>query len=85
MSRVVVYSTGNCSYCERAKGLLEGLQIPYTEVRLDVDKRHHREFLRVTNGARTVPQVVIDGRYVGGLAELQALHAAGNLASLCRE
>ncbi len=85
MSRVVVYSTGNCSYCERAKGLLEALEIPYTEVRLDVNKSHHREFLRLTNGARTVPQVIIDGRYIGGFVELQALHAEGKLAALYKE
>lgn len=85
MSRVVVYSTANCSYCTKAKGLLEGLKITYTEVRLDVDKRHHREFLRATNGARTVPQVVIDGRWIGGLAELQALHAQGKLAALAND
>lgn len=82
MSRVVVYSTVNCSYCVRAKGLLEELGIPYTEIRLDLDKRHHREFLRATNGARTVPQVIIDGRCIGGFAELQALHLQGKLAAL---
>ncbi len=85
MSRVVVYSTSNCSYCTKAKGLLEGLEIAYTEVRLDLDKRHHREFLRVTNGARTVPQVIIDGRWIGGFAELQALHAKGKLAALAKD
>lgn len=82
MADVVIYCTDNCGRCMQAKVLLDELAIRYTEVRLDLDRRHHREFLRATQGARTVPQVIIDGRWIGGLAELQALHARGELVAL---
>lgn len=84
MPRITIYSTGNCSYCTKAKQLLDELDIAYSEVRLDLDKRHHREFLRVTNGARTVPQVIIGDRCIGGFAELQALHTQGKLEDLVK-
>lgn len=80
MARIVVYSTGICPYCVRAKHLLTKLGIAFEEVRIDLDPSRRREFLEVTNGARTVPQIVIDGRCIGGYSELSELHMEGMLA-----
>lgn len=55
---------------------------PYDEVRVDVDRAALREFSQVTNGARTVPQIVIDGRCIGGFTELTELHMEGGLDEL---
>ena len=82
MSRITVYGTGTCPYCVKAKALLDALEIPYREIRLDLDKSAMREFLQVTNHARTVPQILIDGQCIGGYTELSALHAKGGLDSL---
>lgn len=82
MARVKVYSTGSCPYCTKAKQLLQKWKIPFDEVRVDVDKSKRREFAEVTNGARTVPQIVIDGKCIGGYTELTELHIDGGLDEL---
>lgn len=79
MARVKIYSTGICPLCKKAKQLLQKWNIPFDEVRVDVDKAALREFAQVTNGARTVPQIVIDGTCIGGFSELTELHMEGGL------
>lgn len=82
MSRVTVYSTAHCSFCMRAKIMLEKWGIDYNEVRIDGDSAAMREFAEVTNGARTVPQIFIDGQPIGGFTELTELHMDGELDAL---
>jgi glutaredoxin 3 len=82
MTRVTVYSTGTCPYCTKAKMLLEKLNIPFKEIRIDQDRSAQREFLEVTNHARTVPQIIIDGKCIGGFSELTELHMDGGLDGL---
>jgi glutaredoxin 3 len=78
MPRITIYTTQWCGYCVRAKALLEGRGLPYEEVRLDDDPRFRQTLLDLTGGW-TVPQIVVDGRPIGGYAELQALARAGGL------
>lgn len=82
MSRVKIYSTGTCPMCERAKGLMKKWAIDFEEVRVDQDRSGLIEMSRVTHGARTVPQIVIDNKWVGGLTELTELHMDGELDTL---
>jgi len=82
MSRLKVYSTGICPVCENTKALLVKWGIPYEEVRVDLDKAALREFSLVTNGARTVPQITIDGKWIGGFTELTELHMDDELDDL---
>jgi len=82
VARVTVYSTASCSFCERTKFMLEKWEIPFDEVRIDVDSGARREFSQITNGARTVPQIVIDGKPIGGFDELTELHMDGDLDEL---
>lgn len=79
--RVEVYTTVSCGYCVRAKALLSRLNIPFKEVDVtqDFDKR---DWLVSTTGQRTVPQIFIDGRSIGGFTELAALERAGGLRNL---
>ena len=79
MSRVTVYSTAHCGFCTRAKVMLEKWGIDYDEVRIDGDNAAMTEFLEVTNGARTVPQIIIDGKPIGGFDDLTELHMDGEL------
>lgn len=74
MTRLKVYSTGICPVCDNTKALLVKWGIPYEEVRVDLDSAALREFSQVTNGARTVPQITIDGKWIGGFTELTELH-----------
>jgi glutaredoxin 3 len=82
MARVIVYSTGVCPICDKAKKLLTKWGIPYNEVRVDTDRDGLREMLEVSNHARTVPQITIDGRWIGGFDELTELHMEGELDEL---
>ncbi len=82
MSRVTVYSTASCAVCDRAKSMLTKWEIPFEEIRIDHDNDARKEFVRVTNGARTVPQILIDGKVIGGFSELTELHMDGELDEL---
>lgn len=80
--RVVVYTTTRCAFCDRVKTLLDVRGIDYVEEFLPRSAEGRRRLLEVAPYARTFPQVVIDGRVVGGYAELVALDRAGGLEEL---
>jgi glutaredoxin 3 len=82
MARVKVFSTGICPICDKTKSLLSKWNIPYEEARVDTDMAARREFAQITNGARTVPQIAIDGRWIGGFTELTELHMEDELDEL---
>ena len=82
MARLTVYSTGLCPICDKTKAVLVKWGIPYEEVLVDQDQAGLREFSRVTNGARTVPQITIDGNWIGGFSELTELHMDDKLNDL---
>jgi len=84
MARVEVYSTATCPYCVRAKRLLEARGIPYEEIDLGADENLRGNVSR-RSGRRTVPQIFIDGRSIGGYEELAVLDARGDLVGLRAE
>ncbi len=83
MARIKIYSTGTCPLCERAKQLLTKYQIAYDEVRVDLDRAGLKEMLEVAHHARTVPQILIDGRPIGGFADGIEARAAGHGWPVC--
>ena len=82
MPRVKIFSTGTCPVCDKTKHLLKKWGIPYQEARLDLDPNERREFSAKTNGARTVPQILIDGEWIGSFSELTELHMDDKLDHL---
>jgi len=78
MARIRVYSTRWCGYCVRAKTLLENKGIEYEEISLDNDPAFRRKLFDLTGGW-TVPQILIDGRPIGGYTELWRLDREGRL------
>ena len=79
MPTVEIYTTPLCPYCWRAKRLLDRKGVAYTEVDLWQEPERRSEMVRRAEGRRTVPQVFIDGRGIGGSDELAALDATGRL------
>lgn len=73
-----MYTTTYCPYCVAAKRLLERKQVPFDEVDVTGDDLL-RSWLVETTGRRTVPQIFIDGKSIGGYDELASLEAAGEL------
>lgn len=81
MPLVLMYSKTYCSYCNRARKLLERKGIDFTEVAVDHDRASER--LMVERSRRhTVPQIFIDDRHIGGYTDLAALDASGELDAL---
>jgi glutaredoxin 3 len=78
MARVQMYTTAWCGYCVRAKALLDSKGIEYDEIRLDDDPQFRQKLLELT-GSWTVPQILIDGRPIGGYTELWRLDKSGSL------
>ena len=78
MARITIYTTQWCGYCVRAKALLESKGLPFEEVSLD-DEPGFRATLQELTGGWTVPQILIDGRPIGGYTELWRLDRTGML------
>jgi glutaredoxin 3 len=79
---IVMYSTGWCPYCDRARALLERKGVTFREVKVDEDAGQRDAMLKRTGGRRTVPQIFIGDRHVGGFDDLYALDKAGELDKL---
>ena len=78
---IVMYVTGWCPYCQRARGLLTKKGLPVTEINVDEDAKFRDEMM-ARSGRRTVPQIFIGGKHVGGCDDLFALDARGELDRL---
>ena len=82
MAEVIVYSTGFCGFCVRAKDLLERRGIAFTEVMVDRDPAARAIMEQRCGGCRTVPQIFIGETHVGGYRELSQLDRDGKLEQL---
>ena len=82
MPKVLMYATGMCPYCVRAEQLLRAKGVQQIEkIRIDLEPHRRAEMMSRT-GRRTVPQIYIGERHVGGCDDLVALNAAGGLDPL---
>jgi glutaredoxin 3 len=81
--KVVVYLTGWCPYCTRAKQLLERKGVDFEEI--DVDARSEaRKEMTARSGRSSVPQIFIGATHVGGCDDLHELEASGRLDTLLK-
>ena len=81
MAKVEIYTTPFCGYCARAKSLLDSKGAAYQEMDVMMDDKKRAEMRERTKHS-TVPQIFINGQYIGGSDELAALEQAGKLDSL---
>ncbi len=82
MAKVVMYSTAVCPYCQRAEMLLKSKGVTEIEkIRIDLDPAQ-RDLMMQKTGRRTVPQIFIGDRHVGGFDDLAALDRDGGLMPL---
>ena len=82
MAKVEIYTTPLCPYCWRAKRLLASKEIGFVEIDLWQEPQRRAEMIERAEGRRTVPQVFVDGRAIGGADELAALEQEGKLDAL---
>lgn len=79
---IVMYSTAWCGYCQRARNLFERKGVAVREIKVDEDPADRATMLKRSGGRRTVPQIFIGERHVGGYDDLAALDRAGELDKL---
>jgi glutaredoxin 3 len=82
MPRIEIYTTPSCPYCLAAKRLLNAKGAAFEETDVSRDPSMRTAMTQRAGGRRTVPQIFIDGRHVGGSDELHALDRAGKLDPL---
>ncbi len=82
LPEVDIYTTPFCGFCYRAKALLEGKGVRFTEIDVTVTPGARQEMMDRAGGQRKVPQIFIDGRHLGGCEELFDLESRGALDSL---
>ncbi|MET0281172.1 MAG: glutaredoxin 3 [Steroidobacteraceae bacterium] len=78
---VLMYTTGWCPYCMRARQLFEGKGVPFTEI--DIDRvEGARAEMQARSGRTSVPQIFVGDRHLGGYDDTRALDARGELDPL---
>ena len=78
---VTLYTSGWCPYCERARGLLTRKNVVFSEINVDDDAKFREEMIARSN-RRTVPQIFIGDKHVGGCDDLFELDHSGELDRL---
>lgn len=79
---VLMYSTQICAYCDRARQLLARKQVSVREIKIDIQPEQRGIMLQRSGGRRTVPQIFIGERHIGGFDDLAALDRKGELDAL---
>ncbi len=78
---IVIYTSLNCGYCVAAKSLLRTKGADFTEINVFLDSALRQEMID-RSAKRTVPQVFIGERHIGGFEDLRELDRSGELDSL---
>ncbi|MEY4761353.1 MAG: hypothetical protein RLZZ200_1209 [Pseudomonadota bacterium] len=81
---VVMYATGWCPYCQRARALLQSKGVSFTEIDIEAVDGARAE-MRARSGRTSVPQIFIGDRHIGGFDDTKALDAQGKLDPLLAE
>jgi glutaredoxin 3 len=82
MPSVEIYTTPSCPYCHAAKRLLDRKGVAYAEIDVSRDPALRQAMTQRAGGLRTVPQIFIGARHVGGSDDIHALDHAGKLDPL---
>ena len=81
MARVVIYTTNYCPYCSGAKALLRSKKVEFEEIDVTADPERRAEMEHLAR-RRTVPQIFIDGKGIGGFDDARFLDSTGELDRL---
>lgn len=81
--KIIIYTTHYCPYCIHAKQLLERKNLSYDEINIE-DNDALRQEMMDKSQRRTVPQIFINDRHIGGYDDLKALDDAGELDTIIR-
>ncbi len=82
MANVEIYTWTTCPYCVRAKALLDSKGVNYTNYDITGDDAARAKMIERTGGPKSVPQIFIDNKHIGGCDDLHALDDKGELDAL---
>ena len=82
MAKIEVFTKFLCPYCTRAKALLDRKGVEYREIDVTMDRAGFDAMVERAGGARTVPQIFIDDRHIGGSDDIAGLGARGGVGPL---
>lgn len=82
VATVQIYTTTYCPYCVRAKALLARKGVHFEEIDVTDDPALREKMVRLAGGRRTVPEIFINGKIIGGFEELRALDDSGELDAM---
>lgn len=85
MPSILIYTTTTCPYCLRAKALFKKKGVPYQEINLNQQADLRDEMIDKAGGRRSVPQIFINQRHIGGCDDLYQLEAEGKLDALLQD
>jgi len=84
-ANVEIYTWSRCPFCLRAKALLKEKGAPFTEYCIDGDEEARDQMAQRARGRRSLPQIFVNNRHIGGCDDLYALEAQGELDPLLQE
>lgn len=82
MAKIEIYTTPWCGYCARAKAVLNRKGLAFEEIDVSTTPGARDQMIARAEGRRTVPQIFVDGRYLGDSDALVALDRAGQLDAM---
>lgn len=85
MAKVEIYTADYCPHCTRAKNLLSSKGAEFTEYDITHDDEQRAKLVEMAGGLKTVPQVFINGKHIGGSTYLHELDEKGELDKLLNE
>lgn len=84
MVNIDIYTTPYCPFCIRAKKLLLNKKVEFNEIDLSENPDKFEEMLSKSNGARTVPQIFVNGEHIGDCDHIHDLDQKGELDKILK-
>jgi len=84
MVNIDIYTTPYCPFCIRAKKLLANKKVEFNEIDLSENPNKFEEMLSKSNGARTVPQIFVNGEHIGDCDHIHDLDQKGELDKILK-
>lgn len=81
MKKIEIYTWSYCPFCQKAKSILESKNVEFVEFEISRDKSKLKE-LKKNTGSGSVPQIFVDGKFLGGCDELVAIVKKGDFEKL---
>ncbi len=82
VAKIEIYTGPLCNYCDLAKELLNNIGVEFHEIKLSEYPHKKNEMLYRTGGKKTVPQIFINNKPIGGFNDLKSLELSGKLNTM---